>query len=254
MQESNQRNEFVVKTEELTKKFGELVAVDSVDLSVERGQIRAIIGPNGAGKTTLLRLLTGEMMPTSGTVYLNGRDITGLDQHEVCRRGMVKSFQTSSLFPDLTVLENVRIGIQLANNDRLSIWKKATSFGGDIDEAMEILETVGLVELADSNAHDLSHGNKRKLDIALTLAMDADIVLLDEPTSGMSESETQETVELLDEISKRRTLVLVEHNIGLVMNFADQITVLEQGSVLADGAPSIIEHDERVQEAYLGTE
>lgn len=253
MQESAQTSDGIVRTENLTKKFGELVAVDDVSWSLREGETRAVIGPNGAGKSTFLRLLTGEMKPTRGKIYLDGEDITSLDQHEICNKGMVKSYQHSSLFDGLTAVENVRIAIQRAHTSRLSVWKKATSFESHLEKAYELLEKVKLEDMAEETASDLSHGDKRKLDIALAIAMGAKVILLDEPTSGMSQSETEETVELLDKITKGITLLLVEHNIQLVLDNADRITVLENGRIIADGTPSEISTNERVQKSYLGT-
>lgn len=244
--------EAVLATEGLTKSFGRVHAVEDVDLSIDGEQFTAIIGPNGAGKTTLLRLLTGEMQPTEGTVYYRGRNITALDQYEICKLGLGKSYQVPAVFSELTVLENVRLSIQRRTNDRLSVFKPASSYTGDLEEAREILDDLDLLGDADAVANTLSHGDKRKLDIAITLATGADTILFDEPIAGMSQSETETVISLLEDLSEEYSVVVVEHDINFVLTFADRIIVLEQGEVIADGSPGEIRADERVQEAYLG--
>jgi len=242
----------LLEAENLTKEFGSIVAVDGINLSLSENEFTAIIGPNGAGKTTLLRILTGEMTPTRGTVRFAGKDITGLDQAEVCRLGLGKSFQRSALFEDLTVLENVRLAVQQARNSRLSVIRDADDFTDDIDRAREVLSDLGLESEATSTAGSLSHGEKRKLDIAITLATNAEMIMLDEPMSGVSESSIDDIVELLNYIARDHSLVTVEHNISFVMENADRIIVLEQGAIIADGSTKEIRQDQRVQEAYLG--
>lgn len=242
----------VLSTEGLTKSFGRVRAVEDVDLSIDGDEFTAIIGPNGAGKTTLLRLLTGEMEPTEGAVYYQGQDITALDQHEICKLGLGKSYQVPSVFDELSVLENVRLAVQRQNNDRHSVFKPASSDTKDLDRARGILDDLDLLGQADTVADELSHGDKRKLDIAITLATGAETILFDEPIAGMSQSETEKVIDLLDELSEEYAVVVVEHDINFVLTFADRIVVLEQGQVIADGSPDEIRANEQVQEAYLG--
>jgi branched-chain amino acid transport system ATP-binding protein len=192
------------------------------------------------------------MQPTKGAVYYQGRDITALDQYEICKLGLGKSYQVPSVFSELTVLENVRLSIQRHENDRLSVFRSTDSHTQDLDRAREVLDDLDLLGEADTVADTLSHGDKRKLDIAITLATGADTILFDEPIAGMSQSETEKVIDLLDELSREYTVVAVEHDINFVLTFADRIIVLEQGQVIADGSPSEIREDERVQEAYLG--
>lgn len=248
----SQATEPILYTEGLTKSFGRIRAVEDIDLSINEGEFTAIIGPNGAGKTTLLRLLTGEMKPTDGAVYYHGEDITALDQHEVCQLGLGKSYQVPSVFSALTVLENIRLSTQRQEGNRLSVFKPASSDTDDLTRAREILADLDLLEKAGTTAAELSHGDKRKLDIAITLATGADTILFDEPIAGMSQSGTEKVIDLLDDISEEYSVVIVEHDINFVLSFADRILVLEQGKVIADGTPDEIRTDERVQEAYLG--
>lgn len=245
-------SEPLLRTDDLTRRFGRITAVDGVNLSLAAEDFTAIIGPNGAGKTTLLRLLTGELQPTSGRVWFAGTEVTGMSQQAICRLGLGKSYQRSSLFEDLGVVENVRLAVQQSRNDRLSTFQSAERFESDLDRAHEILEDLGLEAEADKRAGSLSHGEKRKLDIAITVASDVDMILLDEPMSGVSEASTDEIVELLNYLSQDYTVVAVEHNISFVMDNADRILVLENGSVIADGSPAEIQKNQRVQDAYLG--
>jgi branched-chain amino acid transport system ATP-binding protein len=244
--------ESVLFTDGLNKSFGHIHAVKDVNLSVNGNEFTAIIGPNGAGKTTLLRLLTGEMQPTEGAVYYRGEDITALDQYEICKLGLGKSYQVPSVFSELTVLENVRLSIQRHENDRLSVFKSAADHTEDLEKARKILDELDLLGEVDTVADTLSHGDKRKLDIAITLATGAETILFDEPIAGMSQSETEKVIDLLDELSQTYSIVVVEHDINFVLSFADRIIVLEQGQVIADGSPDEIREDERVQKAYLG--
>jgi branched-chain amino acid transport system ATP-binding protein len=241
----------LLQTERLTRSFGSLVAVNSVSLVIRRGELRSIIGPNGAGKTTFFRLVSGEMAPSSGRVKFQDTDITGLPQHRVCRLGIAKSYQITNIFPHLSVLENVRVAVQ-GYARSFNFWSRADRIAGCRERAVEILETVGLARRADRLAAHLSHGEKRHLEIGITLASGPVLLLLDEPTAGMSPEETDETMVLIRDLSRGRTVVLVEHKMKLVMGISDRVTVLHQGQVLADGTPAEIRNNTLVQETYLG--
>jgi len=241
----------LLETERLTRSFGSLVAVNGVSLVIRRGELRSIIGPNGAGKTTLFRLISGEMAPSSGRVKFRDADITGLPQHRVCRLGIAKSYQITNIFPRLTVLENVRVAVQ-GYARSFNFWSRADRIAGCRERAVEILETVGLARRAERLAAHLSHGEKRHLEIGITLASEPVLLLLDEPTAGMSPEETDETMVLIRELARARTVVLVEHKMKLVMGVSDRVTVLHQGQVLADGSPDEIRNNALVQETYLG--
>ena len=241
----------LLETERLTRSFGSLVAVNGVSLVIRRGELRSIIGPNGAGKTTLFRLVSGEMTPSSGRVKFQDADITGLPQHRVCRLGIAKSYQITNIFPHLSVLENVRVAVQ-GYARSFNFWSRADRIAGCRERAGELLETVGLTRRADRLAAHLSHGEKRHLEIGITLATEPVLLLLDEPTAGMSPEETDETMVLIRELARGRTVVLVEHKMKLVMGISDRVTVLHQGQVLADGTPDEIRGNALVQETYLG--
>jgi branched-chain amino acid transport system ATP-binding protein len=218
---------------------------------VSRGELRSIIGPNGAGKTTFFRLISGEMTPTGGRIWFGERDITGLPQHVVARLGIAKSYQITNVFPRLTVLENVRVAVQ-GYHRAFDFWSRADQLHEVKARAREILETIGLGTRADLLAAHLSHGEKRHLEIAIALAGDPSLLLLDEPTAGMSPEETEETTVLIRRLADTRTVVLVEHKMKVVMKISDRITVLHQGEVLAEGTPEEIRANERVQQTYLG--
>jgi branched-chain amino acid transport system ATP-binding protein len=241
----------IVRTERLTRSFGSLMAVAQVDFEVERGELRSIIGPNGAGKTTFFRLISGEMRPSAGRIWFDGREITGMPQHRVSRLGVAKSYQITNVFPHLTVLENVRVAAQTY---RLSFnfWGRAAALTAIRDKAGAILTEVGLWDKREQLAAYLSHGEKRHLELGIALSTDPTLLLLDEPTAGMSPEETDETIHLIRRIAAGRTVILVEHKMKVVMNISDRITVLHQGQVLADGSPAEIRANERVQQTYLG--
>ncbi|MGH7416079.1 MAG: ABC transporter ATP-binding protein [Candidatus Rokuibacteriota bacterium] len=241
----------LLRTEGLTRSFGSLVAVNGVSLTVRRGELRSIIGPNGAGKTTFFRLVSGEMAPSAGRVWFQDSDITGLPQHRVCRIGIAKSYQITNIFPHLSVLENVRVAVQ-GYASSFNFWSRAEALTACRDRAVEILTTVSLDRQARRPAAHLSHGEKRHLEIGITLASDPALLLLDEPTAGMSPEETDETMVLIRELARGRTVVLVEHKMKLVMGISDRVTVLHQGQVLADGTPGEIRANRLVQETYLG--
>lgn len=241
----------LLRTERLTRSFGSLVAVDGVDVSIRPGELRSIIGPNGAGKTTFFRLISGEMVPTSGRIWFNGRDITGLPQHRVSRLGIAKSYQITNIFPHLTVLENVRVAVQ-GHTHAFNFWSRAEQLSQVRDRALGILRNIGLAEKAELLAAQLSHGEKRHLEIGIALATEPALLLLDEPTAGMSPEETEATIRFIREVASRRTVILVEHKMKVVMKISDRITVLHQGQVLAEGAPEEIRANARVQQTYLG--
>jgi len=241
----------IVRTERLTRSFGSLMAVAHVNFEVERGELRSIIGPNGAGKTTFFRLISGEMPPSSGRIWFDGREITGLPQHRVSRLGVSKSYQITNVFPHLTVLENIRVAAQTY---RLSFnfWGRAAALTAIRDKAGVILKEVGLWDKRALLAAYLSHGEKRHLELGIALSTDPTLLLLDEPTAGMSPEETDETIHLIRRIAAGRTVILVEHKMKVVMNISDRITVLHQGQVLAEGSPAEIRANTRVQQTYLG--
>jgi branched-chain amino acid transport system ATP-binding protein len=241
----------LLRTERLTRAFGSLMAVDRVDVAIRAGELRSIIGPNGAGKTTFFRLISGETKPTSGRIFFRERDITGLPQHAVARLGIAKSYQITNVFPHLSVHENVRVAVQGAAR-AFDFWSRADRLAPVDARASELLQTVGLAAKRQQLATHLSHGEKRHLEIAIALASDPALLLLDEPTAGMSPEETDETMRLIRELAAGRTVILVEHKMKVVMKISDRITVLHQGQVLADGTPDEIRANERVQQTYLG--
>ncbi len=241
----------LLRTEKLTRAFGSLIAVDRVNLSVRRGELRSIIGPNGAGKTTFFRLISGEMAPTAGRIWFDGRDITGLPQHAVARLGISKSYQITNVFPHLTSLENVRVAVQ-GHARAFNFWSRADRLTDVRERAQALLERAGLGGKGTLLAAHLSHGEKRHLEIAIALASDPALLLLDEPTAGMSPEETDETMTLIRALATGRTLVLVEHKMKVVMKISDRITVLHQGQVLAEGTPEEIRANALVQQTYLG--
>jgi len=248
--------ETVLQTEGLTKRFGELSAVDHVDLEVEAGEFRSVIGPNGAGKTTTFNLITGALIPTEGTVRFNGEDITTLPPHERVHRGVGRSFQITNVFGGLTVRENVRLAAQSVHGDEISsgeaMFRDKDSFPELTDRTNEILSQIGLRERAEETAQTLAYGDQRRLEIGLVRATDPELVMLDEPTAGMSTEETQDTMDLIDDVLSDQSLMLIEHDIDLVMRVSDNITVLTRGQVLASGTPEEIAANEDVRDAYLG--
>jgi branched-chain amino acid transport system ATP-binding protein len=241
----------LLRTDQLTRSFGSLMAVDRVDFAVERGELRSIIGPNGAGKTTLFRLISGEMAPSRGRIWFEGEDITGLPQHTVARRGIAKSYQITNIFPHLSVLENVRVAVQ-GYARSFDFWSRADRLSDTHHRALTILQSVGLAQKEHELAAHLSHGEKRHLEIGIALASDPALLLLDEPTAGMSPEETDESIRLIRELAAGRTVLLVEHKMKVVMKISDRITVLHQGQVLAEGTPEEIRANQRVQQTYLG--
>jgi branched-chain amino acid transport system ATP-binding protein len=247
-------HDIILETRGLTKAFKGFVAVSNVDLKVRRGTIHALIGPNGAGKTTTFNLLTHFHEPTSGSIYFNGVDITGQKPAEIARRGIVRSFQISATFPHLTVLENVRVGLQRKLGTSFHFWKSEKSLDKLNDRAMELLESVDLAPFAKTVTMELPYGRKRALEIATTLALDPELMLLDEPTQGMGHEDVGRVVDLIRKVSANRTILMVEHNLNVVADLSDTITVLARGAVLAEGPYAEVSKNPLVLEAYVGTE
>ena len=246
----------MLRTRGLTKRYGGLVAVDEVDFRLEEGELCSLIGPNGAGKTTFFDLLTGTTTPTAGSVELrrsnDWQEITGAASHETAALGVHRSYQITNVFATSTVLENVRVAAQAAGPDAANGWRNAGQLDRYLTEAREILDRVGLLAVADQQAGTLSHGAKRKLEVAIALAGDPAVLLLDEPNAGVSSESVGEIVSLIEDVSRDHAVLLVEHNMDIVMNVSDRVVVLNQGSVIADGPPERVRDDDDVQQAYLG--
>jgi branched-chain amino acid transport system ATP-binding protein len=231
-------------------RFGGLAAVNNVSLSVPQGEIRAIIGPNGAGKSTFFNCLTGVLRPTGGRILLDGEDVAGLPPNNISRKGIARSYQITNILPGATVLENVRIAAQ-SRHHGWSLLRHHRAFGDLIDRAQSVLEAVALREKEDELAANLSHGEQRNLEIGIALATEPRLLCLDEPTAGMSVTETHATVDLIRRIARDLTILIVEHDMEVVMGLARTITVLHYGEVLAEGTPAEIQANPRVQEVYL---
>ncbi len=244
--------DYVLETQNLIKEFKGFTAVDNVSLKIQRGHIHALIGPNGAGKTTVFNLLTKFLTPTSGKILYNGNDITDMKSAAIARRGVVRSFQISAVFPHLSVLENVRVALQRKEGNSFHFWKSDRVLDKLNDRAIELLDSVGLADFADAKTVDLSYGRKRALEIATTLALEPELMLLDEPTQGMGHEDVNVVADLIKRVSKDRTILMVEHNLHVVSKLADQITVLQRGAVLTEGNYETVSADPRVKEAYLG--
>jgi branched-chain amino acid transport system ATP-binding protein len=242
----------ILETEGLTKEFRGFVAVKDVSLRVRRGTIHALIGPNGAGKTTCFNLLTRFLVPTRGRITFNGRDITRLRPADVARLGLARSFQISAVFPHLTVLENVRVALQRRRGHSFDFWRSERVLGSLDGRARELLEAVGLAASADALAGELPYGGKRALEIATTLALDPEMMLLDEPTAGMAHDDVGRIAALIKQVAARRTVLMVEHNLGVVEHLSDIITVLARGEVLAEGDYASVSRNPDVIQAYLG--
>lgn len=236
----------------LTKEFKGFVAVNDVSLKVRKGSIHALIGPNGAGKTTCFNLLTKFLQPTRGTIRYLGRDITRMAPADIARLGMVRSFQISAVFGDLTVLQNVRIALQRARGESFDFWRSEKILSRLDDEAREHLEAVGLSDFADHRAAELSYGRKRALEIATTLALGPDMLLLDEPMAGMAQADVERISALIRRVAKNRTILMVEHNLSVVADLSDRITVLARGEILAEGDYQTISKAPEVIDAYIG--
>lgn len=241
-----------LRTQALTKVFRGFRAVDSIDLEVHEGGVHALVGPNGAGKTTLFNLLTGFVSPTSGTITVFGEDVTGKRPEQVARRGVARSFQITSLFENLTSREQLELALQGLTSQGLRFWRSEKLLGRHRARVDELLTQVGLMPLAEKPVGLLAYGQKRALELALVLALDPRVMLLDEPTAGMGIEDVDRTIELVRRIAAGRTVVFVDHNMHVVGSLADRVTVLQQGKVLAEGAYDEVRNDERVITAYLG--
>ncbi len=246
-------DDIILETRGLTKEFKGFVAVNGVDLAVRRGTIHALIGPNGAGKTTCFNLLTHFLTPTRGSIFYNGREITGAAPSAIARMGMVRSFQISATFPHLTVLENVRIALQRKRGHSYDFWRSARTLDALDSRALELIEAVGLSTFARTPAVELPYGRKRALEMATTLALDPEMMLLDEPTAGMTHEDVERITELIRKMAVKRTVLMVEHNLSVVSTLSGHITVLARGQVLAQGDYAAVSKNPDVVQAYLGT-
>jgi branched-chain amino acid transport system ATP-binding protein len=245
-------DDFILETESLTKEFAGFVAVNGVSLRIARGTIHALIGPNGAGKTTCFNLLTKFLRPTAGRIVYKGRDITATAPADVARLGLVRSFQISAVFPHLTVLENVRIALQRSRGASFDFWRSKRVLDAFNDRALALIGDVGLTAFADTPAVQLPYGRKRALEIATTLALDPEMLLLDEPTAGMGHEDIDRISALIKSVAAHRTVLMVEHNLSVVADLSHRITVLTRGRVLAEGDYRSVSDNPAVREAYLG--
>jgi branched-chain amino acid transport system ATP-binding protein len=246
-------DDYIIETRDLTKEFKGFVAVRNVSLRVRRGSIHALIGPNGAGKTTVFNLLTKFLAPTGGHIYFNGREITRAKPAEIARMGVVRSFQISAVFPHLTVLENVRIALQRKLGTSFHFWRSQRSLDALNDRAEELLDAVGLRGYEDEPAVELPYGRKRALEIATTLALDPEMMLLDEPMAGMGHEDIARVAQLIRRVAADRTVLMVEHNLSVVADLSHTITVLQRGEILAEGSYAEVSTNREVMEAYMGT-
>jgi branched-chain amino acid transport system ATP-binding protein len=246
-------NDVILETRHLTKEFKGFTAVSDVNLSVQRGHIHALIGPNGAGKTTCFNLLTKFLVPTTGQILFNGNDITSASPAQIARMGIIRSFQISAVFPHLTVLQNVRIGLQRELGTSYHFWKSERSLSRLDERAMQLLAEVDLTGFADTVTVDLPYGRKRALEIATTLAMEPELMLLDEPTQGMGHEDVHRVTALIKKVSVGRTILMVEHNMNVVSGICDKISVLQRGAMLAEGTYAEVSRNPQVMEAYMGT-
>ena len=243
----------ILETRGLVKEFKGFVAVDGVDLRVKRGDIHALIGPNGAGKTTCFNLLTKFLVPTRGRILFEGQDITREKPAQIARRGVIRSFQISATFPHLTVMENVRVALQHKQGVSFHFWRSEKVLDSLNERALELLDTVGLRDLAEVVTVELPYGRKRALEIATTLAMDPELMLLDEPTQGMGLEDVDRIRQLIKKVAANRTVLMVEHNMSVVASIADTITVLQRGATLAEGPYAVVSKNPAVIEAYMGS-
>jgi branched-chain amino acid transport system ATP-binding protein len=243
----------ILETRNLTREFKGFIAVNDVNLQVQRGHIHALIGPNGAGKTTCFNLLTKFLVPSSGRILFNGRDITAAKPAQIARMGIIRSFQISAVFPHLTVLQNVRIGLQRALGSSFHFWRSERTLDTLNERARQLLAEVDLAGFADELTADLPYGRKRALEIATTLAMEPELMLLDEPTQGMGHEDVHRVTELIKKVSAGRTILMVEHNMNVVAGICDRISVLQRGAVLAEGTYAEVSKNPQVMEAYMGT-
>ena len=243
----------ILQARGLSKAFAGFSAVSNIDLDVERGSIHALIGPNGAGKTTVFNLLTRFITPSAGSIAYDGTDITRAKPTDIANRGMVRSFQISAIFPHLSVLDNVRVALQRHLGLSYHFWRSNKVLDSTNERAMALLEEVGLAEFADTTAVELAYGRKRALEIATTLALDPKLMLLDEPTQGMSAEDVGKVTALIRQVAADRTILMVEHNLKVVSTLADKITVLNRGEILAEGPYAQVSKDPAVMEAYMGS-
>jgi len=243
----------ILETKGLTKEFKGFIAVKDVSLKVRRGTIHALIGPNGAGKTTCFNLLTHFLSPTRGHIFYNGREITGSRPASIARMGLVRSFQISAVFPNLTVRHNVRIALQRRDGHSFDFWRSSRTLARHDSRAGELIDAVGLTEFADTAAGELAYGRKRALEIATTLALEPEMMLLDEPTAGMTHEDVDRIATLIRKVAARRTVLMVEHNLSVVSTLSDHITVLARGEILAEGDYAHVSRHPEVMQAYLGT-
>lgn len=246
--------EFVLETRGLTKEFRGFTAVDSVDLRVQKGHIHALIGPNGAGKTTVFNLLSKFLAPSSGEIIYQGKPITGLQPNQIARLGLVRSFQISAVFGHMSVMENVRVALQRKLGNSFHFWKSERSLEALNERALQMLDAVGLLEYADTLTIELPYGRKRALELATTLALDPAVLLLDEPTQGMGGEDVEMVIALVRRAAVGRTVLMVEHNLSVVSQLCDRITVLARGAILAEGDYASVSANPLVREAYLGSE
>jgi branched-chain amino acid transport system ATP-binding protein len=245
----------ILETKDLRREFDALVAVDGVSIAVGQGTFHSLIGPNGAGKTTLFNVVSGTLPASGGRVFFKGEDITDVPVHRTAHRGIGRSFQITNLFAHLPIIENVRLAAQALGHDSLKMFRSFRAFPQYLERAEEVMELVGLSDRALTPAQDLSHGDQRKLELAMILAPDPEVLLLDEPTAGMGGEDVPAFIELIQRVQEQgeKTVLLVEHNMNVVMSASDAITVMHQGRVLAEGTPAEISENEQVQEAYLGS-
>ncbi|HZJ94120.1 MAG TPA: ABC transporter ATP-binding protein [Thiopseudomonas sp.] len=246
-------SDIILEARGLTKEFRGFTAVNNVDLKVNKGQIHGLIGPNGAGKTTFFNLLTHFLPPTRGEIIFQGKAITGTKANQIAKLGLVRSFQISAVFGQMTVLENVRVALQSKQGNSFQFWRSERTLNSLNDRAMELLDAVGLSSFADTVTDELSYGRKRALELATTMALDPVMLLLDEPTQGMGQEDVDMVVDLVRRAAVGRTVLMVEHNLSVVSRLCDSITVLARGSVLAEGDYATVSANPAVREAYLGT-
>lgn len=244
--------DYILETDNVRKEFGGLVAVRDVSMRVQRGHLHSIIGPNGAGKTTFFNLLSGNLRPTSGRILYNGQDISNLALHRRAHVGIGRSFQITNIYPNQSVFENARLAAQATDSSAMVMFNHVSGFKGYEDRALEAIDLVGLTGKERLLASMLSHGDQRKLELAMIVSSDPQLMLLDEPTAGMATEQVPEVLEIISLLGQNRTVMLVEHNMSVVMSISDRITVMHNGAVLAEGTPREIASNETVQSAYLG--
>ena len=244
----------VLEAKNIKKSFGGISVLEDVNFKLHEGEFKTIIGPNGAGKTTLYNIISGVMKPTGGHILFRDRDITGMAPNRITNMGLSRSFQITNLFPNLTVLENIRLAVQAKGKDNFNIFRRADSIRSYIEKAEEILQMVKLSGKGDLLALDLSHTEKRKLELGILLALGGEVLLLDEPTAGVSAEEVPELFKIIEDIkaTKEKSILLIEHKINIILNISDTIAVLQNGVLIADDTPENIQKDEKVQEAYFG--